>query len=325
MLHNHTPKIGLLTIALMYPALLHTFYLGNAGQLPVILGILAFLLALSVPVLGSYIAIKDRAKVHTPHEARQLLLPITAGILPSLYCFIGVLCYMLKLSTIVELAVFYFIILATITWAGLGDKQRENTHIEVAISKWRFFHGGIAVLLLIFITAHLLNHALANFGGQVHLDVMKQLRVFYRHPLVEPLLISLFGLQIISGLYLVNKHLKKKGSVYNTLQIVTGLMVFVFLSSHLMAIFILGRWYAGIDTNWDWLVYPPGLLNDVWNVRLVTHYIAGVAALIIHLGLGARMVLLKHNKPVIAHYVFWLSVLMSILLTITIMAPLVKA
>lgn len=325
MQHFDVPKIGLFIMALSYPALLHIFYLGNAGQLPVVMGIAAFALSLSGPLLGSYIAIKDREKVHTQYDALRLLLPVAAGILPSLYCFVGVVCYMLNASTAVELTVFYFIVLAFIVWAGTGDKQREHTPGQVSTSKWRFFHGGVAVLLLIFISAHLINHLLANFGGQLHLDVMDKLRVFYRHPIVEPALIILFVLQTISGLLLVNKYLKKKGTAYNTLQIVTGLMLFVFLSSHLVAIFILGRWYAGIDTNWNWLVYPPGLLNSAWNVRLVTHYIAGVFALIVHLGLGARVVLMKHNKPVLANFSFRLSVLAGVILTIAVMTPLVMA
>lgn len=325
MQHFNVPKMGLFMMALSYPALLHIFYLGNAGELPVFMGIAAFILSLSAPLLGSYIAIREREYVRTQYDARRLLLPVAAGILPSLYCFVGVVCYMLNASTAVELTVFYFIVLAFIFWALMGDKQREHTPEVVSTSNWRFFHGGVAVLLLIFISAHLINHLLANFGGQLHLDVMDKLRVFYRHPIVEPALVILFVLQTLSGLLLVNKHLKKKGSAYNTLQIVTGLMLFVFLSSHLVAIFILGRWYAGIDTNWNWLVYPPGLLNSAWNVRLVTHYIAGVAALIIHLGLGARVVLIKHNMPVVARYVFWLSVVASIVLTVTIMTPLVMA
>jgi succinate dehydrogenase hydrophobic anchor subunit len=81
-----------------------------------------------------------------------------------------------------------------------------------------------------------------------------------------------------------------------TLQGVAGAYLAAFIASHVMAVFILARWKAGTDTNWDFATgAPAGLLADPWNVRLIPHYGLAVAAVVAHAACGLRTVLLAHH------------------------------
>jgi hypothetical protein len=59
-----------------------------------------------------------------------------------------------------------------------------------------------------------------------------------------------------------------------------------------MAVFILGRQFLHVDTNWDFAVgAPAGLMGDPWNVRLIPHYSLAVFLLCA----GVRAVLLSRQ------------------------------
>jgi hypothetical protein len=46
-----------------------------------------------------------------------------------------------------------------------------------------------------------------------------------------------------------------------------------FITSHLIAVFILGRMFLDVDTTFAWASgAPTGLLHGPWNVRLIPHY-----------------------------------------------------
>jgi len=81
-----------------------------------------------------------------------------------------------------------------------------------------------------------------------------------------------------------------------SLQTASGAYLAAFVTSHLMAVFVLGRWAMQIDTNWDFATgAPTGLMGDPWNVRLVPHYSLAVFLLFSHLACGLRAVLLSHH------------------------------
>ena len=102
--------------------------------------------------------------------------------------------------------------------------------------------------------------------------------------------------QVGSGLVLLRRRTVSSADAFGTLQGMAGAYLAAFLASHLTAVFILGRWQGGIDTNWDWAIgNPTGLYADAWNVRLIPHYLIAVAAVVAHAGCGLRVVLLAHG------------------------------
>jgi succinate dehydrogenase/fumarate reductase cytochrome b subunit len=67
----------------------------------------------------------------------------------------------------------------------------------------RKLHRGSGLLLALFIALHLFNHLVALESVERHRQVMNALRVVYRHPLAESMLLLAVLVQIPSGVYLV--------------------------------------------------------------------------------------------------------------------------
>jgi hypothetical protein len=114
-------------------------------------------------------------------------------------------------------------------------------------------------------------------------------------------LVVLFIFQIGSGLFLWRRRLNAEADLFGTLQTAAGFYLAIYLVSHLIAVFVLGRMVMKVDTDFLFAIGAPvGLLHDSWNVRLIPHYSLAVWALFIHLGCGLRGVLLSHRTSVSA-------------------------
>lgn len=109
-------------------------------------------------------------------------------------------------------------------------------------------HYYSGLFLSIFIGLHLINHLSVLFGADVHLKIMEILRLFYRNPVVETLILASALMQIWSGISLVAKKQKEERSGWNHLHILSGFYLSFFLFVHIGA--VLGfRYGGGIDTN----------------------------------------------------------------------------
>lgn len=99
----------------------------------------------------------------------------------------------------------------------------------------------------------------------------------------------------------------RRADTYSSIQTATGAYLMVFITSHLIAVFILGRMFLGVDTTFEWASgAPTGLLHDPWNVRLIPHYSPAPLFVISHLAMGLRAVLLGHDVRVaIANRLAW--------------------
>jgi succinate dehydrogenase/fumarate reductase cytochrome b subunit len=184
-------------------------------------------------------------------------------------------------------------------------------------------HGISAALIIVgFLVLHLTNHLMGLWSADAHKAVMRALRLWYRSPWVQPVLVLAILFQVGSGLVLLRRRTISRADAFGTLQGMAGAYLAAFLASHLMAVFILGRWQGGIDTNWDWAVgNPAGLFADAWNVRLIPHYLIAVAAVVAHAGCGLRIMLLAHGvREKAASALARTIILAGILLAVAIMA-----
>jgi hypothetical protein len=126
-------------------------------------------------------------------------------------------------------------------------------------------HRTTAILLLIFVLAHLANHPFALDSLAAHKAVQDTLRVAYRNSIVEPLLIAALVGQALSGVALARRGRHRQGFL-NHAQAASGLFITVFLCSHLMATLVNGRALAHTETDFLFaaggragLLHSPGL------------------------------------------------------------------
>ena len=154
----------------------------------------------------------------------------------------------------------------------------------------RTFHAiSAASILALFLVPHISNHVTAIWSGATHIGVMRVLRTVYRSGTAEPFLVGLIAFQMISGLALVLTRLRiTKSGVFDTLQTMSGVYLFVFLMSHMTAAFSARA--ANVDTNWLWLVGRAGTLLAGPSMTVVPHYFLGPLILFTHVACGLRNV-----------------------------------
>ena len=149
----------------------------------------------------------------------------------------------------------------------------------------RRLHRLLAIGLAAFIVLHLANHLLILGGAELHLTVMKALRPLYRNPIVEPILLVGFLVQISLGLRLVWIRGWPK-RFWPRLQSLSGLILSLFLAQHIGAT-LFTRWsLPELDTNTYWAASV--VSRAPLSVYFIPYYILGIAALGIHLSSRMR-------------------------------------
>lgn len=136
------------------------------------------------------------------------------------------------------------------------------------------------LIITIFIGLHLFNHAYGIFGADKHIELMNTLRVIYRNVLVECVLLCCVILQIYSGLKLFWVNRKTATTLFNKLQIWTGLYLAVFLVIHLGAV-LAGRFYFHLDTNYYFGV--AGLNTFPLNLFFIPYYALAIFSFFGHI------------------------------------------
>jgi hypothetical protein len=123
---------------------------------------------------------------------------------------------------------------------------------------------------------------------------MNAARHVYRDDVVQPILLTLIGFQILSGIALVGRKMRTPSDIFATVQTMCGAYIGVYFLAHMTAVF--AARYADIDTNWAWLTrHDNSMLGSLFNLRLIAHYWMGPSAVVAHVGCGLRGVLLQHD------------------------------
>ncbi|WP_152554361.1 hypothetical protein [Burkholderia sp. A1] len=297
-------------LALGYPGYLSVFHDQAAAHRP-LAALLAMALCLAVP--GSAYLSLTRLAAQAGDDARVPVLRRLAHLTfasPPLYVLIGVLLYLMKIEGrdyAVWLGCWALVLAGTglslamraggmsgvggmAAQAALAAPRRLNT------APVRVLHGiSAAAILLVYLFPHLGNHVLGLLGNDAHRHLMLILRHVYRAAWVEPVLISLFFLQIVSGLLLLLPKLEMAQDRFGNLQTATGAYLVTFIGCHINSVFVLAR-YFGTDTDYAWATgQPTGLVADAWSVRLIPHYSLAAAFVLCHVVCGLRGVLLAHG------------------------------
>ncbi len=149
------------------------------------------------------------------------------------------------------------------------------------MDRTKTLHQVTGIIIALFASAHLLNHAMAWFGIETHREIMEALRKVYRQPVVEVLLVLCFGFQVYSGIKQA-KQLKHKNdlSLNDRLQIHSGLVFAFFIVQHIPAV-LFQRAYFGFDTNFYFAARV--VLEAPFKFYFVPYYFLGIMAFGIHI------------------------------------------
>ena len=321
-----------LIFAAVYPLCLKAFhneYIANGMDL---WATLALALAYSVPAFALFVAWRlggvERFSTRTLLARRVALFAVAA---PPAFTLLGVLLYLMKISN-ADVAVWIDMWIAIAIVVGLSmlitdpaTAASPPTGATQRIAWLRHAHGwSAAIIVVVFLGAHLINHLIGLLGSEAHLTTMKMLRQIYRNRWIEPTLIYFVSFQVLSGLVLWRPKTAEPADFLATLQTASGAYLAVYLASHVNSVFVLAR-HFGIDTTWDWaLGAPVGLLADSWNIRLLPHYSLAVFMLQAHLACGLRVILRAHRGSALqADRITWALIGLGLLVALAISAALV--
>lgn len=140
-------------------------------------------------------------------------------------------------------------------------------------------HHISGLLLIGYISIHLLNHLMILYSVQAHLDFMEVARKAYRFPPIEILLFMAVLFQVGSGSSLLWKKWKSVDTIWDRLQVYSGAYFIYFLVAHPAAV-LFGRYAWHLDTN---LYFGAAVLNiDPLYYFFMLHYGLAIAAFFIH-------------------------------------------
>lgn len=145
----------------------------------------------------------------------------------------------------------------------------------------RPWHRASALVVGGFVLLHLANHVALLAGVQVHVHLMDALRLLYRQPLVEAVLLACVAFQLGSGLWLVTAGWRQRRGAVAWLQAGSGLVLVFFLLNHVGAV-LYGRAALHLDTNLFFAA--AGLHVPGWPWFFAPYYFLAVTALFAHLG-----------------------------------------
>lgn len=141
--------------------------------------------------------------------------------------------------------------------------------IFAQIRKMKRAHYISGLTITLFTGLHLINHLFSIFGAEKHIEIMQELRLFYRNPLVETLLLLAVVVQIVSGIKLFKAMRKSAAAPFEKLQIWTGLYLAGFFIFHVSAV-MAGRYWLKLDTNFYFGV--AGLNTFPFNLFFIPYY-----------------------------------------------------
>ena len=191
-------------------------------------------------------------------------------------------------------------------------RRRIDVLGRTAIMRLATLHRLLGLSLSVFIVAHFANHVALFWGVEHHLIVQEALRKIYRHPIVEPILIAGFAIQLGLG----TRLLLKRGwprRFWPRLQSASGLILMLFLVQHVGAAFYTRAVWPSIDTNVHWAASVVSQTNSA--LYFIPYYVLGVTALFIHI---AAFVALKKRSQRVAYalcifgLVFSISLVMAL-------------
>lgn len=167
----------------------------------------------------------------------------------------------------------------------------------------KLIHRYIAVLAIVFIVLHMITHLSGLWGITAYNATQTLFRALYQTPITEPILLTAFAIQLVSGLILLTRQIRRglRGPWART-QAISGGIILFFATQHMIS-FAISRWLDGLNTNFYW---PASVMSGApFIYYFIPYYFAGVVAMFIHIGCALRLILLRKSRPKTANRAFW--------------------
>lgn len=164
------------------------------------------------------------------------------------------------------------------------DNGDDRTTRRPYKSTLRVAHRTSGLVLLTFAVLHMANHLVGLQGQADHIAFMAAIRPVYRNPVVEPILLTLITVQVLSGITLVIRGWRGRTGIVAWLQAISGLYLSAFLLNHVASI-LYGRIALALDTDFRFAAAGFHVAGFYWF--FAPYYLLAITALFTHLGCAA--------------------------------------
>jgi len=259
----------------------------------------ASLVMLLYPACGLFLLLRTAKRADRSSLIRRGL-GILLIISPVLRVFSSVVAGLLNIPAS-SLAVWFdlwIILAALMLWRIANPKRIFSVR---TMSKTRTVHGLGAILIALFVVAHMTVNLSILKSPEAYLSAASALRLAYRTPIAEPILIAVLVLQIATGLMMAADTLVHRVSSENLIQIACGLYLVVFIASHTIAVAVLGRVQLNPGPDFTYAsTGPRGLLANLGGVPLAPYYLLAVVTFFTHLSRPVRVWTVRIGKTRLA-------------------------
>lgn len=151
-------------------------------------------------------------------------------------------------------------------------------------------HRVSALILSVFVAAHIGNHVAGVFGLEAYFRYLTAVRQIYRHSLGEPILIGLFIIQMFTGLAITIAAFQRREEpkLLSWIEIIAAWLFFLFITIHLATIAVT-RFYFDMETDFLWVatMTRPSALQPY----IIAFHFLGIVVVTTHMGIGFRYLL----------------------------------
>jgi len=147
-------------------------------------------------------------------------------------------------------------------------------------------HGVSAVVLALYLVPHIVNHLVGLGGVEAHIAFMRAVRVVFRVPVVEGLLLFCVLLQAVTGLSLFLLGFGERRGFVPWLQAGAGVCLAAFLYIHVRAV-LFGRNVMHVDTNFYYAAAGLHVPSLSFHWYFASYYFVAVLSLFVHFGCAA--------------------------------------
>ena len=268
------------------PVFLAAHMPSSAGQ--VLLFSLAAALVLAFPACGLWLLVGTAGEATERALVRRGLgmLLILAPVLRVFSGIVSAVVHIPDKSTLVWFSL-WAAIAAVMLWRIAHPAPVFSARV---VSKIKFVHAVSAIAIGLFILAHLATNLTILKSPETYTWSASLLRLAYRTPVAEPILVGLLILQVITGLTMGAEAFTRRGSAEYLIQLACGVYSVVFLGSHTLAIAVLGRELLNRGPDFTYAsAGPGGLLSSPDGVFLAPYYCLSVMAFFTHLSRPLRL------------------------------------
>ncbi len=258
----------------------------------------------------------DRVKLDRREHPEVALEAILGAMTPPFFTFSAAVLGLMHL--VKDQMQIWYVLLACLALSRFLPVSQAKA---VAGKGLKRVHRVSSILIGAFALSHVINHMFALESLKTHVAVQNVLRVVYRQPVIEVLIIAAAFVQLVTGAVIIARARHQRSTPLRNLHVLAGCFLAMFFMSHLTGVGM-GRFVQKVDTTFAWATGgPKGLLAGARSGIFFPYYSLSVLAIFVHMGGGVRWGLARMLGQSTALKLCYVLIAIGIVATLLLLLP----